>query len=351
MGKDVTVGIAGATGALGQELLSVLDDAPWRPERVVALARATTTAPSVAYGADSLPVDDLATADLGSLDALFVAVPRDVAGPLVDRAAAAGVPVIDLSGSQSERLDVPLVLPWLGVDALDLERARDVVAIPSGPTLLLASVLGPLRRAGYDEPADATVMLPAASWGRDAIDELSRQVVAMFNSGVPPRKVFPHGLAFDLLPQVGVPGATGWTADEVRTTLELARLTEARCDVTLVAAPLFSGLSATLRMELEADTPPEDLARVLQEAGVAVADHADLRRLPRPRRVEGVAGVQVARIRRTLDGRAAHLWLAVDGLRAAAVAAVGVAAVLLRQQHPDEVWRAEPAGDMDEDDA
>lgn len=334
MGRDLTVAIAGATGAMGKELLEVLDAAPWRPDHIVALGRPSSTITSVAYGDETVAVDDLGSEDLSALDVMIVALPRDVAGPTVDRVAAAGVRVVDVSGSQLDDLQVPLAVPWLGLEALDAPRPRDVVAVPGAPALLLASVLAPLKASGWSVEADATVMLPASAWGRDAVDELSRQVVAMFNAAPPPRKVFPHGLAFDVLPMVGTPGATGWTSDEVRAAAEVARLVQLRSQTTLVASPWFHGLTAEIRLEGD-DLGADAIAQALTDAGVPVADHADLRRLPRPRRLEGVALPEVARVRDGLDGRSVHLWAGTDNLRAVAVAAVGLAAALLGQADTD----------------
>src|SRR5690606_29009568 len=126
------------------------------------------------------------------------------------------------------------------------EAARGVLALPRPEAILLGSVLGPLHRAGLSGPTTATVLVPASLQGRDGIDELSRQVVAMFNQGTPPRKVFPHGLAFDLLPRIGAPdpsseGGAGWTLREREVADQAARLVGLEQDVaaTLVGVPVF----------------------------------------------------------------------------------------------------------------
>src|SRR5690606_10357564 len=118
VGRALRIGIAGATGAIGKELITVLDAAPWRPDTIVPLAGTTSKVPFVAYGEHQVAVDDLNPVDLEGLDALLVALPRPLAGELVQRAAQAGTRVIDLSGSQIEQLDVPLLVPWLGLEAL-----------------------------------------------------------------------------------------------------------------------------------------------------------------------------------------------------------------------------------------
>ncbi len=328
MSKNLRIGLAGATGALGKEVLTVLDAAPWRPDRVVPLAGASTTTPFVSYGDEQVTVDELGREDFAGLDALIVALPRAIAGEWVEAAAAAGVPVIDLSGSQLEALDVPLVLPWLQDGALDEERARDVVAVPSAAAAMLVTLVRALAEE-LDGHVEATVFVPASSQGKAAIEELSRQVVALFNGQNPPRKVFPQGLAFDLLPQIGEPTSTGWTGEELRCVAEVARMTGERVDVTMVGVPVFSGMSVHLRVDVDETVPDERFLHLLEAAGLEVVPAMDARRTPRPRRVEGSSGVAVGRVRRAQGGRVLHLWASMDNLRATASAAVGIAAALV----------------------
>jgi aspartate-semialdehyde dehydrogenase len=325
------IGIVGVTGALGRELMSVLDAAPWRPDEVVALARWSSAAPFVDYGDQQVPVHDAAVADWGRLDGVIVAAPRADTEGLVDRIASMGVPVVDCSGSQLEQLDVPLVVPWLNGEALDAPRERDVVAVPSAVATMLASVLRPLVAAGYDDGADATVMVPASHWGRPGVDELSKQVVALFNSGVPPRRVFPEGFAFDVTPSVGALGASGWSGSELQATGEVFRVAGGRCTVSMMGVPVFSGLSAEVRVRIEEGAEAADIVRVLKGAGLQVTEGAQTRKLPRPRRVEGEAFAQVGRVRSSPLGDGIYLWVSMDNLRATATAAVGCLGALLRQ--------------------
>jgi aspartate-semialdehyde dehydrogenase len=323
-----TVGVVGASGALGKEILAVLSKVSWRPERVLAYASARTSVTHVEFGDASLPVDDVANLSLEDLDLLFLAVPPDVARPLGESAVAEGVAVIDLSGAFAGDSDVPLVVPWVNPEVLREAPARGLVAVPSAAAVLVASVLGPLWRMGLASEMHAQLLVPASSEGRDGIDELSRQVVALFNSGTPPRKVFEQGLAFDLLPAVGDVAPDGWTAREHRALGEVGRLLGVPVEgsITLTGVPVFSGISATLQLHPPGDVPLERIAQVLQQGGVQVAAGA-ARQLPRPRRVEGQPFVHVGRIR---VGAGLHLWATMDNLRGTATVAVGAAGVLWR---------------------
>jgi len=329
--ENLRVGVAGATGALGKEIVALLDTAKWRPETVVPLASASTTVPFVDYGGERVAVDNLAGEALDNLDALILAVPSEVAVEAAARAAEEGTLVVDCAGAFLEDPEVPTCLPWVNPQALS-EPLRGIISIPSSPATLLASALGPLTRAGLEGPFNATVLLSASHWGRAGIDELSRQVVALFNAGTPPRKVFENGLAFDLLPQLGALDDGGWTADELRVVAELRQIigVQTELDVTLVAAPVFSGVSASCEIRPGRHVPVELARQILSDGGVRIGEDDSARACPRPRRVEGQPFTHAGRIR--LDGSGnLHLWLSMDNLRATAAVAVSACGVLVRQ--------------------
>jgi len=330
MGTDLRVGVLGATGAVGGEIVKVLDQVGWRPTSLVALARSSTATIHVEYGAERVPVDDWKDEALEGLDLLFVAVPREAGRAAGEAALRAGVQMIDCSGAFALDADVPLAVPWINPESLS-EAPRGIVAVPDPSAVLVASVLGPLRRAGIDGAAEATLLVPASREGRAGIDELSRQVVALFNSGTPPRKVFPRGLAFDLLPTVGAVGEDGWTDAEHRVVAEVERIVgPGPLEVTLVGVPVFSGLSGGVVLRPDRPVMPDLVARLLEDGGVRVPIEMGVRGLPRPRKVEGTPFAHAGRIRVAHDGRTLHVWLSMDNLRTAATAAVASAAIVLQ---------------------
>jgi aspartate-semialdehyde dehydrogenase len=326
------VALAGATGALGKEILAVLERAPWNPSAVVPLASAGSTVPFVEFSDRQIAVDDLANFDAAEVDLIIAAVPDDVARPLVDEAVQLGVAVVDCSAAFHGDPDVPAIVPWVNPMALN-NLPRGVARVPSAPAMMLSSVLGPLARSGVEGPADAVVMVPASHWGRSGIDELSRQVVTLFNAGAAPRKVFPDGLAFDLLPQVGGVQADGWTDLEHRI-IDDARLVSGwtgELRVTVIGVPVFSGMGAELRIRTGRALAPDLIHRILIDGGNRAAEEEGARFVPRPRRVEGTPFASVGRVRSTPDG-GLTVWLAMDNLRATATVAVATGGAVLRDR-------------------
>ncbi len=324
------VGIAGATGSVGQEVIKVLDAAPWRPDEIVPLARAATTIPFVDYGGAQVAVDDLVHQVWDELDLLIVATPKDVAREAAGGAIDDGVLTVDCSGAFADDDDVPLVVPWINPEKVQAAVEAGAVSVPSGPALLIASILGPLRRAAVDGAAAATVFVPASIYGRHGIEELSKQVVALFNSATPPRKIFENGLAFDLAPQLGVVDEFGRTALESRVAAEVNTLVGMPIHrVTAVGVPVFSGMSAQLSIRATRRVPAELVSQILADGGVIVADDNSARSVPRPRSVEGHPFAHVGRIHVDHDGEI-HIWCAIDNLRATAAAAVACGGALIK---------------------
>ena len=239
---------------------------------------------------------------------------------------------MDCSGSFADDADVPLAIPWVNPEVLTPPPLRGVVSTPGAAATLLASVLGPLWRAGLSGPITATVLLPASMAGRAGIDELSRQVVALFNSATPPRKVFDQGLAFDLLPEIGAVSLLGWTDEEERVVVELARLRGSRVHaaVSLVGVPVFSGISASIQIRPNEVPSPEGIARILEQGGVQIPKGGS-RQIPRPRKVDGQPFAQVGRIRADQE-TGIHLWASMDNLRGCAAVAVAACGVLLKSR-------------------
>lgn len=334
MGSDLNIGVLGATGAVGREAVTVLDRVSWRPAQLSPAASAMTTVSTLAYGEETLPVEDVRDLDTGLLDAVILAAPVGPSRECGERALEDGVVVVDVAGAFRDESDVPMVVPWINPEALAHGGVRDVVTLPSAPGLLLASVLGPLARAGLVADVSATVLVPASANGRPGIEELSKQVIALFNSGTPPRRIFPHGLAFDLLPALSEPDEEGWTAQERQAVAEVHQLLGRSVPLaaTLVGVPVFSGISAELVVRLGRRIPDGLLERILTDGGLRGVEQDGARFLPRPRRVEGQPFAQVGRIRVRDEGSVAHIWVSMDNLRATATAAVSLVGAALRER-------------------
>lgn len=338
--QGLTIAIVGATGAVGGDLVATLHRSalPVKEVRLIA---------GPASAGRNLDVDDrphrvhALTGDAAEhpafeeVDLAFLAVPPDKALELGPILAEKGIMVVEIGGALAGR--APMVIPALGMEALQEASRLRMVSSPSAPTVVVATVVGALRDL-VPASVRGTVLVSAGAAGRQGVDELSGQVVSMFNQKEPPRAVFTTGLAFDLLPTLGaVPPRSdadpleGWSEAERRVSAEVSTLTEllpTRVVLSVAVAPLFSGVAASLQVELEADvTLAEVQARLEASPTIRFADP-----LAGPRRLVGRAGLYVGRLRRDPAGTGVHLWAIADNLRFAATGnAIAIATAMFRQ--------------------
>jgi len=328
--RKLRVGVAGATGAVGRQLLDQLAEAGLPVGQVVPMASTACTVAQLEVGGRSVRVENCIPEQIRTLDLLFCAVPAKAAGPAIQAAREAGVPVIDLSGTLGPRQGVPSVVPAVSRRALQDFRELPAVASPRPDVVALASLLAPIREDAAELWCRGVVLHSAAAFGRQGVEELSDQVVSLFNSRAPARKVFAQGLAFDVLPALGEPDLAGWTADERRCAAASAALLDvapSALAVTSAVGPWFNGLCLALHVEVEPALSAEACREMLSGApGLAVVA---ARALPHPRGVDGSDRLHVGRIREDPAGRGVHLWAAADELRLGAANAVSILAALV----------------------
>lgn len=334
--ERLNIAIIGATGSVGGDLLAALPKSTL-PLGELRLFASPASVGRVVEHADRVHRVQALGEDIGSstmlegVDLAFLAAPAEVArfvGPIL---AERGIMVIDIGGALADR--APLVVPAVGTDSLQEASRERIICSPSAAGVLLSTLLGSLREFA-PIGASGTVMLSAGVAGRAGVEELSGQVVAMFNQKEPPRRVFPTGLAFDLLPGPGPlrpadDPLAGWLEAEIRLSTEVAAIVDLaapRLAFSLVTAPFFSGMVASVQIELEHEASLAELRDALGGArGLNLVDP-----LPGPRRVVGRSSLFVGRLRKDPSGSGGlHVQAVGDNLRfGASHNAIGIATAL-----------------------
>ncbi|MBN1337464.1 MAG: NAD(P)-binding domain-containing protein [Deltaproteobacteria bacterium] len=330
MAGRIRAGVAGATGAVGGEIVALLGRPGSPVSEIVPMASMDSEVHQVVFAGGNVTVQNLHAEALERCDVVFFAVPRTVAAAHLAEALDAGVAVIDLSGALGPQ--VPRVVA--SVNRVDLERFDETraVACPSAAVTLVATLLHPLSVQVRRLSVRGLLLQPASVRGRAGIRELSQQVVSLFNSREPEQRVFPQGLAFDVAPILGTPGPTGWSDIEVATSQEVAALLGLDASdvaITQIVAPWFNGLCLALHGVMD---PPLGIDRVADLLSSAPDVHLSRNSedVPRPRGSDGRLGVHVGRLRADPAGEGFHLWAAADALRwGAAGNAVAVMEALL----------------------
>jgi aspartate-semialdehyde dehydrogenase len=324
------IGIVGATGALGGEVLAALDASRLRVAEIVALASDRSLGSDVEFQGELYPVLTQ-LASLRGLDLLFCCAPAEVSLGFVRLALHAQVPCIDCSGAMLASQEVPLCVAALN-QASEAQGAP-VVATPASAALPWSLVLAPLHRAAGLRRVVGSVLEAASRGGRDAIEALSSESLALFNQQFDSdAESSRRPAAFDCLPSVGAVEGDGSSPYERAIATGLGRLLGSPIGVavTAIQVPAFVGQASLLALETEQPLEPkqaEDLLRVAPRVELWAGEPEG----PSLRAAAGRDVVLVGRVRR--DPSVQHgllLWVVTDLLRLAAGNAVEIAAARLQ---------------------
>jgi aspartate-semialdehyde dehydrogenase len=309
------IGVVGATGVLGSDLIELLEERRFPVSELRPIATDRALGEMVELGGEEVSVQ-AGEVSLRGLDFVFLCVPANAAGDWVRRALRDEVPCVDLSGSLSGRADVPTLAAELGAPREQV--LRPLVSGPPSAALACALALAPLQREARLTRVVGTHLEPASSAGRDGIRTLEAEVVALFNhEDVPESDVFALPVAFDCLPELG-----GTNQGDVLGELLGGSIPTA---LTTVQVPTFSGLGVSLAVEMEREVAPEQLREWWVKApGIEVWDPD----LPGPTTRDAASRdvVLAGRIRPdTSRPGGLLLWLTADPVRLAASNAVRLA--------------------------
>lgn len=344
------VTVAGAAGLLGIELLRLLSENAFPVGELRPVRETDATPPetdlekpdSVEWLDDDLPLRNSDAAAYEGADLAFLTGSPEDAGNAA-KLSFTRVPVtIDLSGRFADNLDVPLVLAELGDSALEKLPPRALIAVPDAATAIVALALAPLHAAFGLKHVTLSTYEAASGRGRAGMDELGKQIRALFNYQPVEPSVFPRAIAFNAVPQVDALEADGHTRGERAMISGLTRLLRAvpgapattpQIFATRAWVPIFSGHSVSITLETEKSFTAEDARTVLMKAA-AIEIHDDPEEGEYPVNGEAVGGdvVLLGRMRTPVQSAGTRLafWVTADNLRrGSALAAVRVAEALL----------------------
>ncbi|AKQ67567.1 Aspartate-semialdehyde dehydrogenase [Myxococcus hansupus] len=306
MRDDLTIGVVGATGVVGREVLAALYAQDVPAERVRAFGSERSKGVEVEYGEDSLEVEQATPDAFRGLKLVLLATPAEASRKLAPAAQAAGAWVVDISNAFRGDGNVPMVLPGFNSDILGAGftfKGR-IVCLPGAVTTAAVHAVEPLRKAFGVVRAQVTALMSASSAGVRGVAELEKQTADLMSGREPDPHVFPHRVGFNLVPQVGgFMVNSPWTEEEGGWTLEAARLFSSKGDVPVIAGtavlvPSFYGHGLTLNVQLKKPGPVEQVRAALKTSSVLkVLDVPGERVYPMPMLVTSDPAVHVGRVR------------------------------------------------------
>jgi aspartate-semialdehyde dehydrogenase len=345
--KKFRVAIAGATGAVGREMMKVLEEREFPVEQLIPLASERSEGHKIEFRGEELTVRRLKPDSFAGVDIALFSPGAAVSREFAPQAARAGAVVIDNSSAFRMDPDCPLVVPE--VNPRDVELAvkpggRRIIANPNCSTIQLVVVMKPLHDVAGLEKVIVSTYQSVSGAGQKGIDELEEQSRALFNMAeIVPRK-FAHRIAFNVLPEIGKDSGNGYTDEEMKLVNEsrkIMHLPGLLVSATCVRVPVFFCHSEAAHLSFKKPLAPDEAREILRKApGVKVIDDLKEHIYPMPLLGAGDDDTLVGRIRTDLSGpNTLALFVVSDNLRKGAATNAVQIAELLARNYPDSLSR------------
>jgi aspartate-semialdehyde dehydrogenase len=334
MNSKPHIAIVGATGAVGLEMIKTLEKRKFPVGSLTLLASARSVGKELPFRGQPLTVRELTADAFKGIDIALFSAGGSISKEFAPKAVQAGCVVID--NSSAFRMDdaVPLVVPE--INAADIAQHKGIIANPNCTTAITLMALYPLHKAFGVKRIFASSYQAVSGTGAKAIEELRRQVGQVVAGEPVTKEVYPHQIAFNVLPQVDVFLPSGYTKEEAKMENEGRKIMHHpgfRASVTCVRVPVYRAHSVAVSAEFEKPVTAEAARSVLNKApGVDVVDNPAKQEYPLPLYASDKYNCQVGRLRQdcALDNGLCF-WVAGDQLlKGAALNAVQIAEELLK---------------------
>ena len=330
------VAIVGATGAVGRQVVSILEERSFPIKELRLFASARSQGLKMCYKGAELTVHEAKPEGFTGADIVFFAAGGGTSKTLAPEAVARGAVVVDKSSAWRMDPNVPLVIPEINPD--DLREHQGIISSPNCSTIVMLMALAPLHRANPVKRVIVDTYQSASGAGGKGIAELMQQAQDTLDKREPEHATFPYPLAFNVVPQVEEFAEDGYTTEEIKLQSEarkILHLSSLPVSATCVRVPVPIAHSEAMHIELTYPMTPQEARSVLAEApGVIVQDDVARGQYPLARNAAGKDEVFVGRIRKDMAlENGLSLWSVGDNLRkGAALNAVQIAEELLQRE-------------------
>lgn len=327
------VAIVGATGNVGREMLTILEELNFPVDKMHAIASRKSKGVEVAWGGKTIKCEDIESFDFSSVDIVLMSAGGDVSRAWSEKIGKLGPIVIDNSSAFRKDPDVPLIVPEVNPDAVKDAHKKNIIANPNCSTAQLVVALKPLHDAARIKRVVVATYQSVSGAGKEGMDELWNQTKAIYGLGDAKPKKFPKQIAFNVIPFIGAFNEDGYTDEEAKMWNEVHKMMdpEIKLTVTCVRVPVFVGHSEAVTVEFDRPISPDEARAILREApGVLVIDKQEHDGYITPIDAASEHAVYVSRIRKdpTVEN-GLNLWVVSDNLRkGAALNAVQIAQLL-----------------------
>ncbi len=337
MTKVYNVAVVGATGAVGEAMLSILEERDFPVGEVYALASSNSVGKRIAFKGESLKVQDLATFDFSKAQIGLFSPGAAISEIYAPIAAAAGCIVIDNTSQFRYDDDIPLIIPEVNPERIIDYKKRGIIANPNCSTIQMLVALKPIYDAVGITRINVCTYQAVSGTGKEAIEELGKQTLNLLNLQAISTSVYPKQIAFNVLPQIDVFMDNGYTKEEMKMVWETQKIlgdASVKVNATAVRVPVFFGHSEALHIETRTKISAETVKALLEKApGVTVLDTRKDGGYPTAvTESSGNDDVFVGRIREDISHpQGIDLWVVGDNVRkGAALNSVQIAELLIK---------------------
>ncbi len=332
--KTYTVAILGITGAVGQEMLQILQERNFPVGKLIPLASGRSAGSSVTFRGQQILIQEACAEAFQGVDIVLGAAENDIAIAMAPAIRAAGAVFIDNSSAFRMDPNVPLVVPEVNGD--DVKHHNGIISNPNCTTAITLTAVQTLRQLGEIKSMVASSYQAVSGAGVAGPAELEAQIAA-YSKGEPlTKQVFPYQILCNLIPQIGPEQEDGYTAEEMKLHYEgrkILHLPDLNVSCTCVRVPVMRSHSISVRITFDRPVNAEDARKLLENApGCKLVDNLSNLQYPMPLEASAQDAVLVGRVRQDLsDPCSLNLWCCGDQLRkGAATNAVQIAEILIR---------------------
>lgn len=334
--KKYNVAVVGATGAVGETLISILEERNFPVNELFPLASERSAGKKVQFHGKSVTIQNLADFDFSKADIGLFSAGGSISEEYAEKAGKAGCIVIDNTSHFRMDPDIPLVVPEVNPEAIANYGNRNIIANPNCSTIQMLVALKPIHDKAKITRINVATYQAVSGTGKEAIEELASQTAALLNGRDVECEVYPKQIAFNALPHIDVFLENGYTKEEMKMVWETKKIMDESIEVnpTCVRIPVFFGHSEAVHLETEQPITVEEVRDLLSKApGVTVID--ERKDGGYPTAVTDSAGkddVAVGRIRQDITHpNGLDLWIVGDNVRkGAALNSIQIAEVLIR---------------------
>ena len=330
------VAIVGATGAVGEQMRQVLEERKFPVGEMRLLASERSAGQFLEFDGRQHRVSVLNENSFENTDIALFSAGGTVSAKYVPPAVSAGAVVIDNTAHFRMAPDIPLVVPEVNASAISDYKKRRIIANPNCSTIQMVVALKPIHDAARIKRVVVSTYQSVSGAGRQAMEELSKQVAALYNSKDVEKKEFPHQIAFNCIPHIDVFMEDGYTKEEwkmIHETRKILGEPSLAVTATTVRVPVFFSHSESVNVETEKKLTAAEVKSLLRQApGIIVADAPENNLYPLALDATGKDATYVGRIREDQSVQnGINLWVVADNLRkGAALNAVQIAEILIR---------------------